>query len=353
MEINGVNVDELNCNDIVIPEIVPGRVLQVDGDHLCYLSTYDDDVSFAECRNNAKDILYSWMLMAGAEEAVVHLTGDNKGNRYTIATVKEYQANRKGKAKPKNLSNIRGWIMDTWDNVMFHEDQEADDGMAQGNYEAWFKGTPELSVICSIDKDLRMCSGLHLNQITGELVEVHGYGSIHLTEGKSKQVKGYGTSFFWAQMLMGDVADNIPGLPGLGVDTLIRIPEFRSKALDKLLDKVESGDAMKIIPALEKIKQIKPKKCGAVAAYTLLKDCTNDQEAMNVVLQAYREFYEVDEIGTVEVQHYNGMKMQTTPGEMLMEQAKLLWMRRVEDEGDVRNFLISVCTGGNWECPIP
>jgi hypothetical protein len=345
MEVNGIDLSGLEAElPLDLPDKVAGRRLQVDGDQLCYLAGCFDDEPFAVAKRNFTSQLETWMLMAGAELCTVHLTGDNKGGRFAQAIVKEYQANRKGKAKPKHLSALRAYVRETRKDVIYHDDQEADDGMAQGNYNAMLAGDPSLSVICSADKDLRMCSGWHLNQRTGELIYVSGYGSIELTEGKPKKIVGYGTSFFWAQMLMGDTADNIPGLPALGPDTLVRYKAFHTAALIKLLDTCESTDAIIADRAAQKITDMKHKACGAVAAYHILGDAKDDAEAMYKVIQCYRDHYPK---GEFKMKHWNGEEIYTTIGSLFIEQAELLWMRRTAKEHPV-TFIQQVLDGGDW-----
>ncbi|MGL5327290.1 MAG: hypothetical protein ACRC91_21745, partial [Aeromonas sp.] len=74
------------------------------------------------------------------------------------------------------------------------------------------------SIICSRDKDLRICPGLHFGwecgkqrQFGPERVDEIGY--INLVGTKTKSIKGVGLKFFYAQMITGDAVDNIPGLP--------------------------------------------------------------------------------------------------------------------------------------------
>ena len=346
MQLNGLDLSGLEIEmPLELPETVPGRVLQVDADQLCYLAGCHDDEPFATAKHNFHSVLETFMIQAGAEYYTLHLTGADKGGRFEIATVKEYQANRKGKAKPKHLMALREYVGGLPEAV-YHNNQEADDGMAQGNYAAIKAGNESLSVICSADKDLRMCSGYHLNQQTGELVHVDGYGEIRLTEGKSKAVKGYGTSFFWAQLLMGDTADNIPGLPALGPDTLVRYPEFHTKALLKLLDRCECGDTKAEDTAAQKIMSMKHKLCGAVAAYNVLKDVTGDKEAFATVLQCYRDHYGTDPF---EYTTWAGETVTGTATSMLIEQMHLLWMRRVHGTDDVLNFLKGIQDDGTWK----
>jgi DNA polymerase-1 len=81
--------------------------------------------------------------------------------------------------------------------------READDGMALMAYHA--EGN---DVTATKDKDMRMLPGWHLDWDTLEMVHVPvgTYDLVH-------NGKQYGTKWFWLQMLQGDTADNIPGLP--------------------------------------------------------------------------------------------------------------------------------------------
>jgi DNA polymerase-1 len=145
---------------------------------------------------------------SGAERVVVHLTAESstKGNRYIIATVKPYQGHRKSGRKPKNWEYLRRW-METYEGPAFRvktwATREADDGIALMAYHA--EGN---DVIATKDKDMRMLPGWHLDWDTLAMVHVP-VGTFDLVyDGKQ-----YGIKWFWLQMLQGDTADNISGLP--------------------------------------------------------------------------------------------------------------------------------------------
>lgn len=88
------------------------------------------------------------------------------------------------------------------------------------------------TIICSRDKDLRICPLKHFSWECGGQASIGptetdriGWIDLKIKETvdpvtkkvkKEKSVVGYGLSFFYAQMLMGDTADNIPGLPRYG-----------------------------------------------------------------------------------------------------------------------------------------
>lgn len=184
---------------------VPGRVLFIDADMLCYQCGGNDDTDVATSRRILKSKIDLFMSASGAERLVLGLTGDGstKGDRAVIAYTKPYQGQRKGH-KPKNWQYLRNYIADGLAGpVKAVFDREADDlaGFMSEQY-------PGKSVLCSRDKDFRMLPGLHLNWDTYELVHVPA--DQWCVEAGDKV---YGLKWWAIQMLWGDAADNIPGLP--------------------------------------------------------------------------------------------------------------------------------------------
>jgi 5'-3' exonuclease len=144
-----------------------------------------------------------------------YLTDSNIKNNFR-ASIKgnlQYKANRKEFVKPVYLEDIRQYLL------KYHEaelviGEEADDrlGIIQTKY-------GDKTVIASIDKDLRQIPGWHLNTMNNQLIYSQDPGTIELIrdkEGKPKKLIGTGFKWFCAQMLMGDKADNIAGLSGMG-----------------------------------------------------------------------------------------------------------------------------------------
>lgn len=308
MNLNGVDLNELTPDEQpAFPSMKKGRWLHLDGDTACYKVTYDDEVPLSKCLENFLDMTDYRRKMAGAEFLCIHLTGHDKGGRLSTSTVKKYQGNRDGKVKPKNLNPLRQILLERHsDLIVFHENQEADDGMTQANHKAIQNGERLLSVIMAEDKDLDMAQGLHCDWNTFEINDVVGYGKIWMDDsGSTKKLKGFGTSFFWAQLLMGDSADNIPGCEYIGGEVL------------------EEFDPLK-----KPNPKRKPKKCGPGLAYKILFDCNDDHEALYRVLECYRSYYGDKYTYT----SWTGQEITRTASEMLLEQARLLWMRRVPDE---------------------
>lgn len=167
-------------------------------------------------------------------EPIMYLTGE--GNfRDIIAKKKGYKANRKEVARPYHLENAR-WYLRARYNTAISVGCEADDLMciAQTRYNRLLaEGKSKVeSVICTRDKDLRQCEGWHYGWEMGgqpeyPLTWVDELGTLtaEYKEGVTKagnpsrtlkKLSGTGSKWLHAQMLIGDVTDNIPGLPRFG-----------------------------------------------------------------------------------------------------------------------------------------
>ena len=102
-------------------------------------------------------------------------------------------------------------MIDEFANTILVYNQEADDQMGIDQYNNKYGE----SIICSIDKDMDMIPGLHFNHRTNLIYEVGDPGHLELSD-NHKKLTGGGYKWFYAQMLLGDTADNIPGISGFG-----------------------------------------------------------------------------------------------------------------------------------------
>lgn len=213
-------------------EMVPGLTLHIDGDFLAYYAAGNDDTLPGQARVNLLGIVETLRSRSGSEHVVVHSTvpGSNKGERYLVATVKPYQAQRKPGRKPKNHGYLQDFLLGYAGDVFrskLWSTREADDGMAACAHHA-IGAAPGYAVIATKDKDLRMVPGLHIDWDTQSLTRVPP-GCYDVVGENGKQ---YGLKWFWLQMLMGDTADNIPGLErGVVNGKLTQIGEKRAEAM--------------------------------------------------------------------------------------------------------------------------
>lgn len=160
--------------------------------------------------------------------------------RYYEAQTKPYKGQRKAD-KPLHYHNIRAFMLSNY-NCVVSNGLEADDMMAI--YQA------DDTIICSIDKDLRQVPGKHYSWSIGArpsmpVYEVDTFGTMELV-GKPKKLKATGLMSMYAQVLMGDVVDNIQGI----------------------------------------------EKCGPVMAYDILHECITELELFLATAKKYRESYD-------------------------------------------------------------
>jgi len=284
---------------------IEGRVLQVDADFFCYQCAHPDEPLAMDIGRLKSRIAYS-MSLSRASKANVYVTLGLKGGRHQIATVKPYQDDR-GKSRPPEMTErvralrtmLATYKTDTVTPVVCLY-EEADDVMCRNQVNRIKEHGLESSVIMSDDKDLYMVQGLHCDSNTGEFRVARGYGvTLYKDVGNVEpKLVGLGTSWFWHQMIMGDTADTVPGLP------------FLTARL-----------ANRYVPVKTPNPNRKPLKCGEAKAVAILKDVNNDQEAFNRVYEAYRDYYG------------------NNADDMFFEQAFLLWMRRTHSILNCMEFL--------------
>ena len=242
---------------------VPGRVAHIDADFIAYQVACEtrDELdglkprrTLAQMKEQVRSIADYQTKLVGAESYVLYITppASTKGGRSDTAVAKEYQGNRKGRVKPEHLDTIRAYMGESLpSNISLN--QEADDALCQAMYKAMEEGNPDLHVLCSKDKDLNMAPGYYWDyneQLVLNCEDTFGWIGLDRSK-KSPKVVGRGTKFFWAQLLMGDAADNILGLPSYH----------------------ENG---------------RDHKCGPVTAYNFLKDAKSNIECYDIVRDLYK-----------------------------------------------------------------
>lgn len=191
-------------------------VAHVDGDYAAYFCAGREGCSAGDARRNVLSRVSHLKHVSGADRVVMHLThgASTKGDRFLAATTQPYQGQRVSSRKPENWAFLREW-METYDGPHFKTKvwltREADDGMAYVSTGA-AEHTGILHVIHSADKDMRMFCGIHVAWDNYGITEVP-LGTYDLVGKNGLQ---YGHKWFWMQMLTGDGADHIPGLPKVG-----------------------------------------------------------------------------------------------------------------------------------------
>lgn len=284
-------------------KIQEGRVLLHDSDFAC-CEVADMDVPAAQNMKNLIDLLNMKRVSVGASQMTCFITLGYKSGRDTMATVKPYQENRDPdapiKVRVRELRHLLANYNSEHITVIVGHFFEADDLMCREQNRLRAEGVDV--VLMSGDKDLWMVQGQHACPKTGRIWNVDGYGHTEYREVGNMKPKlvGEGTSWFWHQMVMGDKADNIPGLEKIANETLDRIQPLKSGKPRK------QGSAA----------------CGEAKAVALLDGVTSDKAAAKLVYNAYWEYY-----GSLAMVRF-------------IEQAYLLWMQRNDNVWDVLDFML-------------
>lgn len=227
-----------------------------DGQYVLRKEVISESAEHAEIC--ARQIMMKILGDTKATNYKLFLTSEDKSNfRYKIAKTKPYKGNRLKSlccnstvrqkmhiyvckkcdkvcdlldTKPVHYHHIRNYLHLFWDGYVVIG-EEADDylGIEQCRYFNTdidgVNGVAEETIICSIDKDLKMIPGWHYNIKTGEKEFVNAEEAMR---------------FFWKQMLMGDTVDNIQGVPKFGkikagklIDNSETLGECREKVIEE------------------------------------------------------------------------------------------------------------------------
>lgn len=149
--------------------------------------------------------------------------------RHEIAKTLPYKGNRTA-PKPVNFVEMKDYLVSSWGALEIRGIESDDQIGIDSNTLAGE------CVICSIDKDLLMLPGTHYNFVTGCFKEVVDPGFLEL-QVKPLKLTGGGIKWFWAQMLLGDRVDNIPGLTGYGPRKTYEVLN-KSKNLQKTVNEL-------------------------------------------------------------------------------------------------------------------
>lgn len=142
---------------------------------------------------------------SGADSYDIFLTG---GGNFRKDVHDSYKANRDDGDRPYHFDAIRQYMVDVWGGTIY-EGVEADDAIGLAST------ADDSTIICSIDKDLDQLPGVHYNYNKNSIYEVSYEQGMH---------------FFFKQMLMGDRADNIGGIKGVGPKTAEKLLQGLSEA---------------------------------------------------------------------------------------------------------------------------
>jgi len=164
---------------------------------------------------------------------------DKSNFRFAAAKTLPYKGDRG--EKPSIIPYLRQYLLLKHNAVEAHG-YEADDMLGIN------QGKDTIAIHC--DKDINQIPGAHYNTMTDTLWQAYDPGT--LTKKKSG-IDGHGLAFFYAQLLMGDKTDNIPSI--------------------KKSPTIKTG-------------------WGGAGVYQLLRNCKEEREYLDIVVNCYKEVLE-------------------------------------------------------------
>lgn len=171
----------------------------IDGDILLYRVGYTTENEPEEIAKFRMDELIHRILEAVDADSYILYLSAGRNDTFRAKLNPEYKANRT-QPKPLHYQYLKDYLISDW-NAVVAFDEEADDllGILQTQYNQ--NGEERETIICSIDKDLLQIPGHHYDFVKEQFNFV---------------TPEQGLEFFYKQLLIGDTADNIKGVAGIG-----------------------------------------------------------------------------------------------------------------------------------------
>lgn len=186
----------------------------IDGDHILYIvcankvlrysdgapkkdsegNTLYEQKTLEETLKLCDLFMYNILTAVGANKYIGTLTL-TKNFRYQVNP--EYKANRKNRERPPFFDEVTTHLKTKY-KFIYRENFEADDVVV--SLKNFYKDNYDCTIVTT-DKDLLMLPGTHYNSKKVEFVTTN-----------NDQAYDY----FWYSMIVGDPADNIKGIPGMG-----------------------------------------------------------------------------------------------------------------------------------------
>jgi len=212
-----------------------------DGDYFLYLATNPDKELDQEGQPVRKDNKFVYQsnpdvgqMITKVDNIIIDILntieaewylGFLTGGSFRYKINQDYKANRKGRVRPKYFKVLKEYLIDHW-GFYIHNELEADDlvNIARNYYNKInIEDSSHLTaiyglepIIVSNDKDILNLEGVHYNPQKKRFEDTSEEGAI---------------DYFWRSMIIGDVGDNIKGIPGKG-----------EKFVEKLITQYPSGD---------------------------------------------------------------------------------------------------------------
>lgn len=165
----------------------------IDADIVSYsCAAFNEEYGWAQCQQDIDDMLTRILETTESDSMQLYISGP-ENFRYGIYP--EYKANRRGKSDPTYRQDANAYLVERF-GATVTIGCEADDALGIAG------SVPDLeTTICSIDKDLKQIPGRHYNWRRDEFDIVSPVD---------------GLRSFYRGLLIGDTADNIRGVDGIG-----------------------------------------------------------------------------------------------------------------------------------------
>lgn len=171
----------------------------IDGDIVVYSNAASAELDPVEVAYMRIDqMMHSILDTTGSDTFRVFLSGSNN---FRHEIYPEYKANRKDMVDPRWRSACKEYLVREWA-AEVTDGYEADDALG-------INQTTD-TIICTIDKDLDMVSGMHYSWPIVRKGEIVREGRIY----EVSEIEGLRS--FYRSILVGDRTDNIFGVDGIG-----------------------------------------------------------------------------------------------------------------------------------------
>lgn len=213
-------------------------------EHIDLLDYDIQDIQQSEDKTHAfrliKQLIKKAQDLTGTQEYDVILGGQESW-RVERSTLLKYKGHRVGGLRPLLLQDCRDYLINHHSAKVLDNNLEADDYVVMLSYN-------NDNIVIGNDKDYRGCNVrfLDMNHPEDGVIDGKQLGDVFI---RNKKLTGFGRKFFYAQILIGDVADNYK-------------PTCATKA-----------------------------KFGDVGAYKLLAPLKTDKECWQAIVNMYQKWY--------------------------------------------------------------
>jgi 5'-3' exonuclease len=176
------------------------KICLLDCDSILYIVCHNkkDEVekTLEEVKQKLDEFISDIFIKTESTHYLIFLTLTKSFRSYYYT---QYKSNRKGREKPKFFTEITNYLLEKYQAVWYNE-LEADD-LCLITRDCLNDHLENFAFISSPDKDILHLEGTHYNYRIGDWVST---------------TKEEAQKYFWTSMLVGDSADGIKGIPGMG-----------------------------------------------------------------------------------------------------------------------------------------